>query len=819
MIPISYVSTASGATPSTISGASVTTPSTISGATVTTPSNAAPLNAPPSTVSGAEMIPVNYITISGPLPDTPYDMIDDVILKTEAELKKMDVSSLMLLGSTLSTSIALETSTLITNQQILGIYSVLKQLSQSTIDGLDTETSLNTSLIDSYTQYEAYLDGVSTAYISTMNEYDRELADLLKMINEYNSSLSSYTTDYDVSVSSLEKENNDFVISAVNYSSLYYTYLGYQVQYISSADGLSIIDNELSSIMLKEEASYRALQESTMRWSSLSGILSSLYTDRTNIGSTLRQYRIEESEASLNYASTSAAYSTISSIYAASVANEIYAQALSTATQKETDYANALEQFQAADLIYTDSIPQGTTPVLSGPVQGNSALWAARSMSEQLLQKTRAEKIAAENATATLLNLAGLANTSAYDAMLLGYDALIYEYAKSEMNFKNYKLSSLEQVARFSSIYDQSIIDINNYSEQFSTYSSFYLSSMIGASTLLGYSEIDASTIAGDLFLYNALSWSIKSLTEQYNISVSSYESTITASTLYAYQYASTMSNVDMYTRYYNSTKTAVDRLTDELYGSGALLTIYNNTIFTNSSILNREILNSKIYDTQVKGFINLQDESMYEYRETYCRSQREFYQYNYESNVFVAVQLAQNITASNQSRAAPGTTVTPIAADLTVPAVSNSYSLLKSINTFLTSFGDIYMTFDNQANNVNNLSTSIANEGAALSTVDFYTKAQYFGTPVINNIGKFITNSCGDLANAQNSTTTLLTTFGATQSMIDEKKVKLLSSLKQYFSPGDLVNQETTISSFLIQSIAEANTILASQGITVTVV
>ena len=208
----------------------------------------------------------------------------------------------------------------------------------------------------------------------------------------------------------------------------------------------------------------------------------------------------------------------------------------------------------------------------------------------------------------------------------------------------------------------------------------------------------------------------------------------------------------------------------------------------------------------------------MYQYRETYCRTQRDVYQYAYESNVFVAVQLAQNITASNQARAAAGTTVTPVAADLTIPTVSNSYNQLNTINTFLTAFSDIYTTYDSQGLNINNLSTSIGYEGAAWSTLDTYTKAQYFGTPMISSINTLVAESSEALTGVQLSTMALQNVYGATQSTIDKKKVSILSSLALFFNPTDIYAQDTEISSFLIQSIADATLMLQSQGITLTV-
>jgi hypothetical protein len=759
----------------------------------------------PSTV----LTPVNYITISGPIPDTPFSFDDGVLLKTEDELKTMDISSLMKFSSTLSTSMALEMSTVRANQQVQGVFSVLKQLSQSTIDGLDTEIAVNTSMLVSYTQYGEYLNSVSTNYISTMSAYDRDIEAQLNLINSYNSTLSSYTTEYAASVSSLAVEDQTFAAAATQYSTVYYTYLGLQSEYERSTSTLYDLDMSLSTAVLNEQASYQALQESTMRLVSTSGALSSLYTNRILIGSTLSQYRINESKAYLNYISSVSGYSTISTMYTAAIANEVYALSLSTATQKTSDYSSALEQFQKADLLYTKSIPPGSS-------QGNSALLAAKNMAQQRLQTVEKDKIAAENATASLQNLAGLANTSAYETMLLGYDATILAYATVEENMKSYQVSSIQAIANLSSIYEQSIIDVSRYTREISNYSSLYESSLIGASTLFGYSMADLSSMAADLVIYNAVSYSISSLNDQYSTTMNNYISSITMSTLLSLQYMSSMSNITLFNTLYTSSQNAVNLITTELYGPGGLLGIYSNTLFTNSSILNKEIIIGKIYDTEMKGYINLQDQSMYQYRESYCRAKLETYQSMYESNVFAAVQYAQARTNEQQSNAPFGTTVTPVAADLTVPIIANSYAQLNSITGFINIFIDMYAACDTQMANIKNLSTSVSIEGSAWSTLDFYSKAQFFSTPMISSIGELVTNNSKVFASAQDSTTTLLNMYASTQAIINTKKVNILSGLATYFSPAEVDEQNTTISSFLIESINSAQGALQSQGITV---
>ena len=779
---------------------------------VSGPSAAAQIH---STIENYDLIPVNYITISGYIPEIPYSFDDGVLLKTEEDLKAMDIQSLMSYASTISTSVAYETSTLIANKKVQATYSLLKQLSQSTIDGLDTEITVNNSLISGYLQINEDLESLSTSYVSTIYKYDNEIALKLEEIAAYNSSLLSYSSEYHTTLSSIAREESDFIIAATQYSSMYYIYEGFQKQYDSNVSALDSVNTRLTKAVQKKDLSYKALQESTARWVAASELLSSFYKQRKNIDSVLTRQRTDESILYTQYISSIAAVSTITSVYTAAVANETYALALSTAIQKVTDYSVALEMFESADLLYNNSIPQsGGGP--SGTVLGNSALWAARTMAYQHLQTIEQEKIAAQNAADNLQNLAGLANTSAYEALLLSYDNSINGYATLEQRFRNYKISSLQAVDTFSSMFEESVIDIKKFSEQISMFNYLYDSSITAVSSLSKSAELELSSIIGDNFTYIAISDSISSLNDQYTEVFGRYNTNLANSTLYALQYYSSMSNVSMYTIYYDSTQRAIETITNELYGAGGLLTIYNNTVFTNSSILNKEILNTKDYETQIKFYTNLEDMYMYQYRETYCRAQRKEYQITYESNVYLAVSNAQNLTDQLRLTAAPGTTITPIAADLTGPLISKTYDNLNSMNTFLASFGDLYNTYDTQYSNITNLSTSIGHEGSAWSTVDFYTTAKYFNTPVISNIQYYVNNSCEIFASAQVSTSRVLNTFDTTQSIIDTKKHTVLSSLTKFFTQEEISSQTLFISTILIQSVADATAILQSQGITV---
>jgi hypothetical protein len=772
--------------------------------------------------------PVQYITITGPtpnLPENPFIFIDDLLLKTDDELQKMDMSSLIKYTSSISTSISLEASTLKVNQSAQASYLVLKLESQRIIDELDNEIAMNKALIDSYTEFADLLDydNVSTAYVSTMAQYEYYIAQQQLYLTLYNSSLSSYI---DIA-SQLEVENAIYNADEKLYMSLYTIYDGYKTQYDATSLELDTVTLQLRRAEDSEQASYIALEESTIRLQNVSQQLVRLRQESVNIDYRIAVCRREEARTFINYTSSLDALNKISSVYLAAVANEDYALAILQTTALTTEYSDAIGKFNEVDLQYTNSVRQaaGDTGV-SGAIKGDSVLWAARSMAYSKVQKAEADKVASENATAKLENLAGLANTKAYETMLLGYDDTILAYATNEQKFRNYKLASLDLVNQFSSIYEQSILDINMYTEQISQFSSFYESSIAGASTLLNISEIELSTIEGDTLDYYAVSWSISTLNEQYSTCLYELDEAVQLSTLYQTQYLDAVRVLQETNDYHDSTNKTVLGLTYDLYGttgSNGLINVYNNSIFTYSSILNKELINAKVYDTQIKEYVTLQDVSMYQYRETYCRTTRQQYQTDYESKVYVEVQYAQSLTDSEQANSPPGVSVTPISANLTTPVIKESYSKLVSMYSFLDLFTDIYTTYDSQIYTINTLSTSVGGESSAFSTLDFYTKAQYanrqwairtYGSNIMNNISNHVTTSCDTFTAAQVSTSAILGIYAVKQSTINMKKSVILSSLQKFYSASEIAEQNSKLSSFIIESISEASTLLYSQGI-----
>ena len=768
---------------------------------------------------------VDYISTTGRipiLPRAPFLFNDDVVLYTEDELQKMDLSSLILYSSSLSTSITGQLSTLNQNTGIFALYTYLKKQSQGVVDSLKAEIQGNTAKIALYESQQGALDtsdvweydgltwiedvavqqgggrGTTKLYISTLSQFDSTIKNQLDGISALDSKLLVYKEQYMSSMSSFSYDISTFNSTAKGYSTSVWLYTGYKDLYDEKQQQLAKIMVDLSNARTAELQSGAVLAQKRSTWKTRSNELSTLYDDRTRIGQDIVQRRINERTAYINYKSSMDALSTTSSMYNAALLNEQYAIALSELTGMITESSYAQSQFDAAQLAWEGSWGGGGgTRTFSGTPTGNSVLKAARDMAMLQLEQKQAAQASKEASSSNLLTLATLANTTAYQTLLAGYDSRIDTYKRTQIAYRGYKVSSLQQVALFSSIYDQAVLDISQYTWDIKHYSTLYESSINGASTLLGLSDIDRERIESEERAYTVLSNTIRGLNREYDRLSGLYSMHMSNSSLYASQYYSSLSNVRHYQSMYDSANGVVTDLQASLYGPGGLMARYYATVFTNSTLLNNDIISQKTYDAEVMDLINQRDTAMQEYRETFCRYRRTAYQDSYEDYIYRAVEDAQ---ASMQ----------PIA-NLETPEIQGSRRSLSNINAFLGSFSNIYTLFKTQASNVTQISTSVGYESNAWSTLNTHTWNQYFNLAPVEQSA--INSSFGYLTLQQQNTATLLQTFAAQQLTIDSKKRDILSGLEAFFTPSDILAQNDVISSFILGGASALLTTLQQTG------
>jgi hypothetical protein len=767
---------------------------------------------------------VDYISTTGRipiLPRTPFLFNDDVVLYTEDELQKMDLSSLILYTSSLSTSITGQLSTLNQNTGIFALYTYLKKQSQGVVDTLKAEIQGNTAKIALYESQQGALDtsdvweydgltwiedvavqqgggrGTTKLYISTLSQFDSTIKNQLDGIAALDSKLVVYKEQYMSSMSSFSYDISTFNSTAKGYSTSVWLYTGYKDLYDEKQQQLAKIMVDLSNARMAELQSGAVLAQKRSTWKTRSNELSTLYDDRTRIGQDIVQRRINERTAYINYKSSMDALSTTSSMYNAALLNEQYAIALSELTGMITESSYAQSQFDAAQLAWEGSWGGGGTRTFSGTPTGNSVLKAARDMAMLQLEQKQAAQASKEASSSNLLTLATLANTTAYQTLLAGYDSRIDTYKRTQIAYRGYKVSSLQQVALFSSIYDQAVLDISQYTWDIKHYSTLYESSINGASTLLGLSDIDRERIESKERAYTVLSNTIRGLNREYDRLSGLYSMHMSNSSLYASQYYSSLSNVRHYQSMYDSANGVVTDLQASLYGPGGLMARYYATVFTNSTLLNNDIISQKTYDAEVMDLINQRDTAMQEYRETFCRYRRTAYQDSYEDYIYRAVEDAQ---ANMQ----------PIA-NLETPEIQGSRRSLSNINAFLGSFSNIYTLFKTQASNVTQISTSVGYESNAWSTLNTHTWNQYFNLAPVEQSA--INSSFGYLTLQQQNTASLLQTFAAQQLTIDSKKRDILTGLEAFFTPSDILAQNDVISSFILGGASALLTTLQQTG------
>jgi hypothetical protein len=259
-------------------------------------------------------------------------------------------------------------------------------------------------------------------------------------------------------------------------------------------------------------------------------------------------------------------------------------------------------------------------------------------MAQDVLKTAKQRVSVAESTTSTLQTLAGIKNTDVYNSMLNALEETIINNLYLANKFKNYKTSSLDAVKYWSSIYESSAEDISTYTGKSKMYSSFYESSMIGASTLLALAAKDRSRIAEQQMNADAIQNTLDRLKLDYDAYMSSYNSYIKTSSFYSDQVANDAFRLSTVSSLYVSTQKGLDLMAKE-YSELILNKIkYNASLYSQSSILNRSLINLATYDAQIKNNVNIIEVTSYQYRETYGLVKRINLQSNYESLVLEAM-------------------------------------------------------------------------------------------------------------------------------------------------------------------------------------
>ena len=807
----------------------------------------------------------------------PYEFEDGFFFHTESELRAMSFQQLAAYGSTVSTTAGLEQSTINGNELLFNQYDILSQISQSTIDGLGIEIETNNADFNADIAALNISIRQSTIDYSTLGNYDSTISTQQAIMRISQSTIDGLNDELSTLNSTFSLEDEEYISSARGYSTLYYYYEGLKQQlenkiafvYGNEQAAEQILENAnrqiqyytlqsggskgfvglVSSAVLAEADAYNNYLVSTGTWKSVCEQLSTLNDENIAITSTITQYTIDEAEAEQEYMSTVLGVSTLSSLYKAAKASEDYAIALSSLTIKAEAHADALLTFEQADHAYNNSLASGAQGGGKPPKKGGAAsgaLWAARSMAQQALQAAEAEKNAATEHSNTMQTLAEVAETDLYDVTLYALEQTVMNRIRQIDRLESQRLSTMESLTNWSSIYERATTDYNVYDDLVSQYSTLYESSMIGNSTLQGLADADNAEIDALQQQADGYSAAITTLDREYDNSLSSMIGWSTLSSLYMSQYWSSIYGLSTLSSVYYSLGQSITDLNNSV--TERQITNVQNRIdyFLYSSIRNSEIINLEVYDTRVKDNINQEERSAYVYKNTYCRERRLVYQDNYKGAVIAAIDTASNATRDALATARltdPNATVIPTPVNLTLPNVMTPYNKLDSMNTFLNTFTNIYSAYDTQTDNIDALSTSVGHKKEAWSTFRYFNDKQFYSLineTNANTLREVLSNTVypyqdanTDLPRTQYQTLANMafTEYRQTQTAVNSAKGAwsnqqiaiaalkgaFLTNYSEFFTSQEIDTQNTIISSFTIAGIEVGIAALAANGITFT--
>jgi hypothetical protein len=565
---------------------------------------------------------------------------------------------------------------------------------------------------------------------------------------------------------------------------------------------------DLDTALFQESTLYQNYLDSTLRWRNKVNTVEQLHTRSNAIQSILTRKRIAVQIAEDEYNSTVNGISTLSSLYEYVSLYNIYESSISTQISMENIYIESKTIFTNADIQYQNM--QDITNTRPGS-QKSIAL-QARTMAQAQLEQASTNRYTARLNVSKLKTLLGLANTSYYDTVLDALEATVISKSYLANRLKNFKLSSLESVVKFSSIYENANINLSTYSGLVKVYSTMYESSIIAASTMSSLTEIDRANLKRLEEQSTATAYAISICNTKQKEEMDDYNRYTFIHSIHTRNEISSIYAVSTLSSLYYSTKRAIDSIKDDISSTNKGLLIANNLFYAQSSILNSEYINLSYLDMQLNDSINTQERAAYEYRETFCRLERINISRRYDGMVIGVIQAASNATETAQ--ATSPSPVVPRVPNLNIPEIRYAYATLTSINSFIASFSKIYEAYDGQSSNIKNISTFIDKKSKSWSTLQSHSDKMYYSDYKNTYLQPSINEATADYSNQIKNTKEAIEVYSTTQNTISSLKTIVYTTYKTFFGPTEIENQESTISSFMVKGYKQASLNLLNQNL-----
>lgn len=728
----------------------------------------------------------------------PYTFPDTFVMKSNDILNKMSLDEIRVYRDALEQNISSYTSTINASQAVKTIYNIQQQSIRSIIQDIGENTIVNTIQQGRVRNLKSDLQNMSTNYVSTLSSYKNQIQYFSTVSSIENSSILGYTMRSNALKTAIDTDNRNYSSTLMGYSTISSTYAIYNRRYKEEYVNMMSTSTAYDKSVVNERIKYSAMINANEIWASTSKYLSTLYQTSTAINSTLVQRRLDEYSSIKIRESTTTAIEYYSSLYVAAVAKRNYNIALSTQISTVNNYMNALSTYNSIKYIY----------LTSGGV--NSIITAAFGLASRQLSTAILQESMAGSTVSTFQIASTREETRMYDTLLRQYTANVEAQQTRVYTYRSKKMSALEEVRKFSTIYDtQSAIMISSI-ESLAYYSSLYVSSLAGKSTLQSYYSTNNMGVIRKMSTSDGYSKRISSL----NIDYSRYNSTFLGwKNISAAIYSDVlryMSNISSYSTLYNSSIRGLSSVQSSILSLGGNVNSFRDTIFIESSLLLLDYIQLDQYQNDIRLNTNTQDLTAYKYKETCTRTKLLSYKQQYQDLVLSSIQMSSSFTASTiQGLLNRGDTSyvadTTYPVDLNTPIINATYKQIGTINAFLDVFAQIYDKYDKKNTDIGILANSIENTLTAYNNFQPASLNAY-ANPRDSALLQAKNTQLGFLIQAQNDVIIKKRIIAQDDIMIQSTVSTLyLSTYKNIFSPDEISQQDSTISSFIMSGFSTA--------------
>lgn len=713
------------------------------------------------------------------------------IQSTLDELEQWNLSTLQLYANSLSSVINFQQSSIAINQSIERQYDYLILTSQSTITGYTYDIIGNSNLIIAGDVLTAKLISSNAELDSKVEEYDSTISGNLNIVSQKNIVLSSLVKEFNTNSTALYTYDTQFISAAVGYSTLYRNFLKADLEYASTMSSIYLYSSLILSSIAIQRSSYLNWQTSTATYSTVMSNYQSSINANNAMESTYLQYQKNEIAASSFYTSTMAGIKYISSLFESAVITQRYVRALSTQGSVIENYVNAYSRFV-------------TTSTLAA-MSSDSVLTQTREMSRQQMRKMEEKQTEASTTVGNLQKTVSTVYLKSYMNILSIAESNVQAEVKNVIMYNGFIDSTIASIHYWSSLHDKAVTDVISSIKVIEVYNQLYNSSVAGSNLLMSTVMKDQSTINAIELSTNAISAYISTLNINYSTFMSSYFGYMNESSMYSSLLFSSLSALSRFSTLYDSTIIASNSFVRSTTTINDLIDRNNNDIRTFSTVLEYEYINMLTYDTAIKMNFNLEEYSAFQYRETFVRQKRQVADNAYSAAVLKAVQ---NASTQNGTLFASGVTFTPVTVDISTGLPRERFTTLLNITNFINTFNNVYKNYDVQATNLEKVMTSIEKQNPLYTNVYYYANQALLYPSAASTIAANSTQAA--YIALQNSTITLQQHASNSQRNIDAAKAPYFNIFNTLFTPGEIVANEDTISSFLRTGFANAASLLA---------